>query len=45
MESPTNFKISPGMSSGPTELFFLIVDNSFLIMLIEIVNGLPDSAE
>ena len=35
--SPPNFKISPGMPSGPTDFFLPIVDNRFLIMLIEVI--------
>ena len=42
MASPTNFKISPGMPSGPTDFFIPIADNHFLIMLILMVKGLPD---
>ena len=42
MASPPNFKISPGMPSGPTDCFLPTVDNRFLIMLILVVKGLPD---
>ena len=42
MASLPNFKISPGMPSGPTDFFPPIVDNRFLIMLILTVKGLPD---
>jgi len=42
MASPSNFKISPGMTSGPTDFFFPIADNRFLITLIVKVKGLPD---
>ena len=42
MASLPNFKISPGMPSGPTDFFLAIVDNRFLIMLILMVKGLPD---
>jgi len=45
MASPPNFKIFPGMPSGPTDFFFLIADNCFLIMLILMVKGLPDSVD
>ena len=45
MASPPNFNISPGMPSGPTDFFFPITDNRFLIMLILIVKGLPDSVD
>ena len=45
MDSPPNFKISPGMPSGPTDLLFPIADNRFLIMLILMVKGLPDSVD
>jgi hypothetical protein len=37
-----NFKITPGMPSGPTDFFLPIIDNCFLIMLILMVKGLPD---
>jgi len=39
MASPPNFKISPGMSSGPTDFFFPIAHNCFLILLIKFVEG------
>ena len=39
MTSPNIFKISPGMPFRPTDFFFQIVDNSFLITLIRIVKG------
>jgi len=42
MVSPPNFKVFPGMASGPTDFFLPIVDNRFLITLILMVNGLPD---
>jgi len=42
MAFPTNFKISPGIPSSPTDFFLPIVDNRFLIMLIIMVTGLPD---
>ena len=42
MASPPNFKISPGMPSGPTDFFLPIVDNRFLILLILTVKDLPD---
>ena len=42
MASPSNFKISPGMLSGPTDFFLPIADNRFLIMSILMLNGLPD---
>jgi len=42
MASPPNFKIAPEMPSGPTDFFFLIADNLFLVMLIVMVKGLPD---
>ena len=45
MASPPNFKISPGMSFGPTDFFLPIADNRFLIMLILMVNGLSDSVD
>jgi len=37
--SPPNFKISPGMPTGPTDFFLAIADNRFLIMLILMVKG------
>jgi hypothetical protein len=40
MASPPNFKIFPGMPSGPTDCFLPIVDNSFLIMLILMAKSL-----
>jgi hypothetical protein len=45
MASPTNFKISPGMPSGPTDLFLPIADSHFLKMLILMVKGLPESVD
>ena len=45
MASPPNFKISPGVSSGPTDFILPIADNRFLIMLIIMVKGLPDSVD
>ena len=42
MASPSNFKISSEMPSGPTDFFLPIADNPFLIMLIL---GLPDSLD
>ena len=45
MASPVNFKISPGMPSGPTDFFSPIADNRFLIMLILVVKGLPDPVD
>ena len=45
MASPPNFKISPGMASDSTDFFLSIADNRFLIMLILMVKGLPDSVD
>jgi len=42
MVSPTIFKISPEMPSGPTDFFLPIDDNRFLKLLIFMVKGLPD---
>ena len=42
MASQPNFKISTGMSFGPTDFFLPVADNRFLIMVILMVNGLPD---
>jgi hypothetical protein len=43
MASLPNFKIAPGMSSGPMDFFLPITDNCFLTMLILMVKGSPDS--
>ena len=40
MASPPSLSISPGMQSGPTDLFFPIVLIHLLIVLIPMVNGL-----
>jgi len=45
MASSPHFKISPGMPSGPTDFFLPIADNHFLIVLILMVKGLPDSVD
>jgi len=45
MASPPNFKISPGLQSGPTDIFLPTADNRFLIMLIQMVKGLPHSVD
>jgi len=45
MVSPPNFKISPGMPSGPTDFFLPIADNRYLIILILMVKGLPDCVD
>jgi len=42
MAPQLNLKISPGMSSGPTDFFLPIADDPFLIVLILMVKGLPD---
>jgi len=42
MPFQTNFKISPGMPSNPTDLFLLIIGNPFLIMIIVMVKSLRD---
>jgi hypothetical protein len=39
MASPPIFNMSPGMSSGPTVFFLPTIANSFLIMLILMLNG------
>jgi len=41
MASPPNFKISPGMPLDPTDFFLLIADNRFLVMLLQMLKGLP----
>jgi len=43
MASSPNFKISPGMPFGLMDFFFPVADNCFLIMLILMMKGLPDS--
>jgi hypothetical protein len=43
MAFPPNCKISPGMPTGPKDFFLPIVDNRFLIILILMLKGLPDS--
>jgi hypothetical protein len=45
MASPPNFKICPGMLSGPTDFFLPIADSRFLTMLILTVKGLPESVD
>jgi hypothetical protein len=45
MVSTTNFKISPRMSSRPTDSFYPSVDNKFLIRLVLMVKCLPDSVD
>jgi hypothetical protein len=42
MGSPTNFRISPGTSSDPIELFLPIAAIGFLIMLLFMVKGSPE---
>lgn len=42
---PASFKISAGMPSGPTDFFLPIADNRFLMILILMVKGLPDSVD
>ena len=42
MASPTNFRIPPGTSSGPIDLFLPIATIGFLIMLMLIVKGSPE---
>ena len=39
MAFPPIFSMSPGMSSGPTDLFLLIIANHFLIILVLTVKG------
>jgi hypothetical protein len=38
MASQTNFRISPGIPSGPTDLFLPILDHLYLITLELIIN-------
>ena len=40
--STTNYKISSGIPSGPTDFFLPIADNLFLIVLLVTVKGLSD---
>jgi hypothetical protein len=40
-----NFKISPGIPYGPTDLFFPIADSRFFKMSILMVKGLPKSVD
>ena len=42
--SPSNFRISPGTLSGPTDLFLPIFANLFLIILVLIISVSPDLA-
>jgi len=42
MASTPNFKISPKMPSLPTDFFFPVANNRFLIMLILMVKGLAN---
>jgi hypothetical protein len=44
MVSPPNFRISPGIPSGPTDFFLKILDNLFLITLVLIINVSPELA-
>jgi hypothetical protein len=44
MAFPPNFKICPGMPSGPTDFFFPIADNRFLMMLVLTMKGLSESS-
>jgi hypothetical protein len=44
MASPPNFRISPGIPSGPTDLFLLIFDNLFLITIVLIIRVSPELA-
>ena len=45
MASPPNFKISPEMSSDPTDFFLPIDDNRLLIILILMMKGLYESVD
>jgi hypothetical protein len=45
MTSLPNSKISPGIPSGPTDFFSPIANIHFLIMLVLMIKGLPDSDE
>jgi hypothetical protein len=42
MASPPSFSISPGMPSGPIDLFLPIAANRFLIVLMLIVKSSPE---
>jgi len=41
MASPTRFRISPGTSSGPIDLFLPVAASCFLIILILVVKDSP----
>jgi hypothetical protein len=43
--SPPNFKISPGMPSGPTDFFLPIDVNHFLITLMLTVKSFSEPVE
>jgi hypothetical protein len=45
MASPPSFSISPGMPSGPIDLFLPIAVNRFLITLMLIVKSSPEWAD
>jgi hypothetical protein len=45
MASPPNFKIFPGIPSGPTDFFPPVAANRFLIMLVLTVKGLAESVD
>ena len=44
MDSPPNFRISPGNPSGPTDLFLQIFAYLFLIILVSIIMVSPGLA-
>jgi hypothetical protein len=45
MSSPNNFKITSGMPSGLTDFYLPNFVNSFPIILIPMVKGLPESVD
>jgi hypothetical protein len=45
MASPPNCNFSPKMPSGPKDFFLPIANNQFLVVLILMVKGLPDSVD
>ena len=44
MASPTNFRISPGIPSGPADLFLPISANFYLITLVTIIKASSELA-
>ena len=42
MATPPNFRISPGIPSGPTDLFLLIFAKLFQMLMIKVSPGLAN---